>query len=320
MIIRTPVRVEEAPRVTVEKLYPTIEWEDDVTGFITCPGEALHTHPTKKRDCRIKIDGAPTIFCLHHSCKPAVDDANYELRFRMWAGRSPDDSFATRVPTPEERAILEERQAAKAEVERWKKWAQGAREKIFKRFAWDPADVYDQSPVKNEDPALDFPLFLSLFDPNDVLWIGEPTDSGEFARDHFRPACSWLNTSPAGHFTCPSAFREGTFRRSNTEVLRRPYLVIESDTLSQADTCALARWLTGCMVLRAIIYSGGKSLHCWFQTPSQPLFDRLKIVLPELGCDPALFKPSQPVRVPGIRRDGKWQSIIYFNPPRCQQK
>jgi hypothetical protein len=38
----------------------------------------------------------------------------------------------------------------------------------------------------------------------------------------------------------------------------------------------------------------------------------LKIVLPIFGCDPALFKPSQPCRLPGARRDDRWQKLIWF--------
>jgi hypothetical protein len=39
----------------------------------------------------------------------------------------------------------------------------------------------------------------------------------------------------------------------------------------------------------------------------------LKNILPNLGCDPALFKPSQPCRLPGARRGDKTQALLYLD-------
>lgn len=68
------------PRQTAAALLGKIEWQSEVSGFCQCPGEAMHTHKTGKKDCRVSVDGAPTIFCFHSSCAAAVAEANRKLR------------------------------------------------------------------------------------------------------------------------------------------------------------------------------------------------------------------------------------------------
>jgi hypothetical protein len=65
--------------------------------------------------------------------------------------------------------------------------------------------------------------------------------------------------------------------------------------------------------LVAIVDTAGKSLHGWFRYPEHEfVVDDLKLVLPALQCDPKLFTPSQPVRLPGALRDGKYQKLVYL--------
>jgi hypothetical protein len=67
--------------------------------------------------------------------------------------------------------------------------------------------------------------------------------------------------------------------------------------------------------LRCVISTGGKSLHSWWVMPPLEWLPDLTPALKAMKMDPALFKASQPVRVPGIRRDkSNWQRIIYYNP------
>lgn len=315
---RPPPGSQKSPQAIVATLHPLVEWVNGDKGWLPCPGKHLHTGEHGKRDCRITLNGPPTIYCFHTACLGVVEEANYQLRRALWEG-SPDRLKSATPLTPEERLEnirrrrLEE-ECAKQRIEHGKlrAWAKDNRERIFNDNAWDPSEAYEKSPVKLGNPADDWRLMLGLYQSSDLLWIGEPTDSGPHAADHFRPAIEWLYTGPKGHFICPSVFTPGTFSRSNANVLRRPYLVVESDTLTQAQMCAVAKWMSTFLPLRAILFTGGKSLHAWFQFPSTPLFEKLKSVLPILGCDPALFKASQPVRLPGVKRDGVWQSLLWF--------
>jgi len=68
------------PRQVAASIVGAVDWQTEVSGFCRCPGELLHTQPTGKKDCRVSVDGAPTIFCFHASCAAAVAEANLRLR------------------------------------------------------------------------------------------------------------------------------------------------------------------------------------------------------------------------------------------------
>ncbi len=74
------------PRQIAAGIVGAVEWETEVSGLCHCPGESLHTHKTGKKDCRVNIDGAPTIHCFHSSCAGEVAKANHKLRSEL--GRS----------------------------------------------------------------------------------------------------------------------------------------------------------------------------------------------------------------------------------------
>ena len=62
-----------------------IDWQTEVSGFCKCPGETMHTSANGKKDCRVNVDWAPTIFCFHASCAVAVAEANRRLRRELGA-------------------------------------------------------------------------------------------------------------------------------------------------------------------------------------------------------------------------------------------
>ena len=74
------------PRQIASQIVGVIDWQSEVSGFCRCPGEALHTHQTGKKHCRVNLDGAPTIYCFHSSCAPAVAEANRRLRRELGGG------------------------------------------------------------------------------------------------------------------------------------------------------------------------------------------------------------------------------------------
>ena len=64
------------------------------------------------------------------------------------------------------------------------------------------------------------------------------------------------------------------------------------------------------MRLVAVIDAGNKSCHGWFQMPPQPHVEELQIILPALGCDAGMFRPSQPARLAGIKRGKRWHAFV----------
>jgi hypothetical protein len=204
--------------------------------------------------------------------------------------------------------------------------AETAASSILREHACGFTTYGNKSPVYlfDGDPRDDWRLLLKLFEPDDVVWIGRtPQDSANdkqdpewkaFCRTRFRTAAEWLKEASApGLLTCPSVFKVGVHSRSNENVVVRRYLVVESDTLDRNQVSAVFHWIEQFCRLRAIVDTAGKSLHGWFESPDTTALEQLKIILPAVGCDDAMFKVSQPCRLPGGSRDGRIQSLLYLD-------
>jgi hypothetical protein len=288
-----------------------IEWVSEDTGYIQCPGKHLHTGKNSKKDCWVIVSGAPTIHCFHDSCKMVVDSENMRLRKAM-SGQE----FKRREFTTVEIETLKEKNEQKKIEQMLKEFSELRKDDMLKNYSWGTAEAWEESPVRlGDDMENDWRLLLSLFDQEDIVWNGNVINSGQPSDTvYFKSVKDWISSEPKGNFTCPSTFKQGSYSRSNENVLSRKYLVIESDELDQDSVTAVFKWCRKFMTLRAIVYTGGKSLHGWFDFPSALTLETLKSVLPKVGCDAALFKPAQPVRMPGVKRDEKIQSLIYLNP------
>ena len=320
-----------AHRLIAESILGSIDWQDDRLGYCKCPGSAQHKSPTKADHCRITMDGVPTIYCFHSSCSYDMEQANHKLRSDIAKYNLHPDPNTPRLerkpPSPEE---IEARRR-KIEAERLKSHAVASLEVVLKKYPMPMADWWELSPSRLlDDPSGDWRLLLSLFHPGDVVWIGgkmdscgddKPESDKARCRRFFRTVAEWLELkSCPGQFTCPSTFLLGTHSRSNENVVKRRFLVIESDLLSKDDMCAVINWCRQFMRLRAIVDTAGKSLHGWFDAPSPETESQLRLILPNLGrtgkeptLDPALFKLAQPCRMPGALRDGKHQCLLYLD-------
>jgi hypothetical protein len=217
---------------------------------------------------------------------------------------------ASRRRTMEEQALL----ATLAQV------AERFKADLFERFAWPMREILDDSPlaVAERDPEDQFKAWLRIWPGDSVVWNGDVYSSGrpEHAA-HFRPVAEWYALGkPIAAFTCGSAFRAGSYSRSNENVSARRFMVVESDTLGHDQVGAIFLFLNVRLhfTLRAIVDTAGKSLHGWFDAPRNPAVEeRVKAALTVFGCDPRLFTYSQPVRVPGALREGRVQRLIWLN-------
>lgn len=70
----------ENRRKLVVALLDDVDWTDDTDAYCTCPGKAQHTNADGPKDCRVRIDGVPTVYCLHSSCLDKVKAINDALR------------------------------------------------------------------------------------------------------------------------------------------------------------------------------------------------------------------------------------------------
>jgi hypothetical protein len=324
------------PRQITAGIVGAVDWQTEVSGFCRCPGESLHTHKTGKKDCRVSVDGAPTIFCFHASCAPAVSAANRKLRCAI--GQSPWEitlpggrvlrngdvlqSGGTVLPREivQAHARAEGRDAGEQMVlETVRVMAERFAPELLDRFHWPFAQIVADSPlhVCERDAEDQFRTWLRLWPAHCHVWIGDIYSSGRPEhRTNFRPVADWYQIGPAmGNFTCGSSFKPGSFQRSNANCNGTRFLVIESDTLAKDEVGAVFSYLNRRLHfnLHAVIDTAGKSLHGWFDAPRDKRIEaRLKAVLTAFGCDPKLFTYSQPVRVPGAYRDGRLQRIVWL--------
>lgn len=298
-----------------ENVLGPIDWRDSQTGYCRCPGKDCHTTRDGRRDAIVHLDGAPTISCFHQHCQAAVQQANGALRQALRGG-----SFK-----PPTLYHIQRQQARKDKQAQIRREAQESLAGILADFEWAPVDMFDGSPVTlSDDPREDWWMLLShLFTPEAVVWIGDVRDScpdeapenrKAECRRHFRPVAEWLTETEApGQFTCPSVFKNSIHSRSNANVLAARFLVVESDTLAKEQIGAVFNWLSQFLPLRAIVDTAGKSLHGWFERPPPEHERELRVILPEMGCDPALFKLSQPCRLPGAERGASYQRLLYLS-------
>ncbi|MEI6195338.1 MAG: hypothetical protein WCS42_13520 [Verrucomicrobiota bacterium] len=324
------------PRQTAAALLGKIDWQSEVSGFCRCPGESLHTHPTGKKDCRVNVDGAPTIYCFHSSCEQAVTAANRRLRRELgscvWELGLPGGRVLRSGDILQPNGVVLARAAVQAKARAEGHDAGEAvmlasvtmlatrfAPELFETFRWPFAQILSDSPllVAERDPDDQFRTWLKLWPAHSHVWIGDVYSSGRPEhRTHFRPVAEWYQIGPVmGNYTCGAAFKPGSFQRSNANIEGQRFLVVESDTLKKDEIGAVFAYLRRRLhyPLHCIIDTAGKSLHGWFDAPPNKIMEnRLKAGLTAFGCDPKLFTYSQPVRVPGAWRNGKLQRLVWL--------
>ncbi len=289
-----------------------VEWLSETEGYCACPGQDRHTGKAGARDCKLYLDKVPTLACFHGSCQAEVEQTNRTLRLTLLEEESTVPGKRKRL-TKEEK----ERMAETKRRESLRRRAASSKQQILEKHRWTYAEILGASPVKlPEDAAEHWRLLLEKFHAGDVVWVGDTYDSGKPENvKNFRPVEQWLAEGQApAQFVCPVAFKAGSYSRSNENVVARRFLVVESDELNKDEVGAVFRWLKEKVGLKlvAIVDTAGKSLHAWFEYPEEATVAELKLVLPELGCDPKLFTASQPVRLPGAMREGKRQRLVYL--------
>jgi hypothetical protein len=333
------------PRTIASRILGAIDWQNEVSGFCQCPGESLHTHGNGKKDCRVSVDGAPTVFCFHSSCIAAVSEVNRRLR-RVLA-----DCHEWEIALPGGRVLRNgdvlqhggevlrrellaqghgasrrgartwsyEQGGERLVVETVRALAERCRPDLLETFHWPYDRILADSPlqVAGRDPEDQFRTWLKLWPAHCHVWIGDVYSSGKPEhRTHFRPVSDWYQIGPVmGNYTCGSAFKPGSFSRSNANCDGTRFLVVESDSLAKDEVGAVFAYLNQRLHfnLHAVIDTAGKSLHGGFDAPRSGRIEaQLKATLTVFGCDPKLFTYSQPVRVPGAYRNGKMQRLIWL--------
>lgn len=294
----------------VESIVGAVDWVTDTEGYCECPGKSSHTTPDGRKDCMVYLDQVPTLSCFHSNCQELRNSTNQQLRRALADGLIGNKG---RRLTEEDRRRIRERE----KKESIRRRASNSRTRILKDYRWPSEQIIQDSPISVVGKEAEhWRLLLKLFRAGDVVWTGNKFHSGKPEHQaHFLSVDEWLKQIKApAQFTCPAVFKPGCFARTNDNILARRFLVVESDTLSRDEVGAIFKWMKDKvrLNLRAVVDTAGKSLHAWFDYPAEAVVEELRLVLPELGCDPKLFTASQPVRLPGALRDGKYQKLVYL--------
>lgn len=198
------------------------------------------------------------------------------------------------------------------------------------------ADYFHESPLdlspSHDGQAREMLRFL--FSPDALIWMGEVKESGKAHHgQNFRTASAWLKTPEIPPRLSCGTYREGSFSRSQSNLVREPFLIIESDDLigrkpetdadreeNRRSNAALMSFLRAefDLELRALIDTGGKSLHGWFTHPGDQVKAALAKLLDGLAIDSAVFHRAScaPLRAPGcVHQDtGNRASLYYLKP------
>ena len=289
-----------------------VEVISESDGHVICPGGHLHTTHNADKDCVVyNNDGTLRLYCFHRSCVEVIAETNEALcRVATASPRSSEEALRTRRDAD----TRQHRERAGQEL----------LHAVLTDCAWSLEEIKaDPRNDLREPPEEHWQLVVALFAekfPAANVWIGrDKRDTGKPGhRWRFKTGGGWLKFAICpGELICPNSFRPGSYHRSNENVVGHHFLVVESDTLGH-KVGAVFRFMAEefSMPVRMVVDTGGKSLHGWFDYPPADTLGKLRKVLPVLQCDPAMFTPSQPCRLPGaVRKEtGRWQRLIYFSP------
>ena len=295
-----------------------IEWNVDFNGaefgYVQCPNIGMHTKPNKHRDCRIYIDGYPNFHCTHESCREANKHHSNGLAWEL--GNLGLIDTEPKKPTKEQSERFQQKLAHQKKAEAILRQT----DDIRNRFNWP----IDQIKAESRQSKNGWQDFLSLWPENDVMWCGDIHHSAQYGRGHFRKIESWREYDKAPWpFVCASAFQSGTVDRSKNTVAHRRFFVIECDGLDPDP--AINMDLSGSVIrylreahglkLRAIISSGNKSVHAWFDYDEEKSNWCNEVLPLGLGVDRKALNEAQPVRSPSVIRPdtGKQQELLWLD-------
>jgi hypothetical protein len=190
------------------------------------------------------------------------------------------------------------------------------------------ADIWENSPRRCDEDLDDAKTFLRLFPADAVLWIATDVYStGKPEYSHFfctRDEWEAKTFTAPGIRIAPCSFKPGSYSRNRENVAEHLFVVIESDEIgdgklyaSKDDFCCLIRWLREACGwhLAAVVDSGNRSLHAWFRHPGYVDITQLAEHAAALGLDGKFSEPSQPWRLPGVKRENAEtrQQLIYLD-------
>jgi len=283
---------------------------------ICCPYEKWHKTGRKNQNETLLLVtslNAVMVFCHHSSCAEKIHKLNAQLRANQWRAWFADEL--------EEEPI----RFSRDELERMRKERETANEARMeaKKVTAQPLSLDDlvassPFPVNELKPAEMTRLHLSLFQPQDLLWVGQ--------NPYQSKSPIWFNTAqrlkkelPSDVvFVAGSCFKSANGGRRLDNLHKKRFCIFENDRIGKERTAALFRHAEGKgLKLAAVVDSGGKSAHGWVVEDGET--DKWRAYFKACGFCSRAMRPTQPVRLAGAVRifdDGRQpalQRLLYLN-------
>jgi len=172
-------------------------------------------------------------------------------------------------------------------------------------------------------------FFRTLFNPEDLVFCGDSFSSGP---TYVRPTSFWIEHGSEGPFVIinpltgrPAPKKSGTGQtyRGDNCVAAYKYCLVEFDGIGLEEQIRF--WSSVPLPVRALVYTGGKSMHGWVDLGDLNIKDAsdwqqkiktslYKELLEPLGVDSACSNAARLARLPGcLRREKqKMQEILWI--------
>ena len=196
--------------------------------------------------------------------------------------------------------------------------------------------IMAKSPVPLDFPEEEagFRVLEALYSPDDLLYIGGNKFPGAIG-ETIRPAAEWVEmfkkappawphimVNPLTGEPAPKKDGSGDTFRGDGNIASFRHAVVEMDAAS--IEAQLAFWSWAALPVRALVLSGGKSVHGWVDVScasaeeweSEIENDLFPNYLFPLGCDKSCSNESRLSRMPGHFRvdKGALQKLIWLSP------
>jgi len=192
------------------------------------------------------------------------------------------------------------------------------RASIIASHPWPEPAVRADSPEQRLGSLHDPRQFLAALFPSEaIVWTGAVNQSGRNHAARWQTVEAWQDAPEhtVGPMVSPATWPTGTVSRSAENVATSPFVVLDFDGFDGikpetpealrdhiSSSLAITRWLRESLGwhLAAVLFTGSKSIHSWFQTPPATALESLKHTAPALGVDAGLIgRPEHPCRLPG---------------------
>jgi hypothetical protein len=305
----------------INEFVSVLRWHDGYADVICPSGHA---------DARLYFDrGFPHLHCHHTKCAQDVATLNHDMREQV-ADLLREGKKVRIARSPEEKQAKAFRQQL-CKITRDTRWL------VLPKILEGPETTIERLLAESglngaESPAAQQELLLNLFRKDDTIWIGDRAETGSpWYKSQFQQAGEWKKQLPldrSHQLICPGIFTSGAWSRTGENVLYRNFIVYEADHLSIPDQLKVIAWLRRFFILRAVIFSGNKSLHCWFAMPrfgegeGYRAMRKIEAKLIGLDADKNMFRPAATTRWCGVERfddkaekwTGRMQRLLFVQP------